>query len=254
MVPSSPAHSTATDSAYTMTALKNATSLTLKLQLETAILKSWQDSFLHQMKVLLGQEATDKALHPGMTWEEAYEEDIRIYNAKRFNKVLKSHFFYGESLSLNNQTANWNNQQQTVAAFMYAYFKEDEDAIDCLENLSPSAIYRVNAQNRKTIIDECPPKIPPTEAFQGLKSPRADDLWRDDENELINISFSELQAGQWFDDGPHPSKRVRTSSPIPEAVTVNVTQPPEDFLATEEYWEGYSQGLFSRSPGPADPS
>ena len=85
-----------------MTALKNATSLTLKLQLETAILKSQQDSFLHQTKVLLGQEAIDKALCLGMTWKEAYEEDIHIYNVKQFNKVLKSHFFYGESLSLNN--------------------------------------------------------------------------------------------------------------------------------------------------------
>jgi hypothetical protein len=237
-----------------MTALKNATSLTLKLQLETAILKSRQDSFLQQTKVLLGQEATDKALRPGMTWEEAYEEDIRIYTAKRFNKVLKSHFFYGESLSLNNQTANWNNQQQTVAAFMYAYFKDNEEAIDCLENLSPSAIYRVNAQNRKIIIDERPRETSSTKAFQGLKSPRADDLWHDDENEPINISFAELEAGQWLNDNPHPTKRVRTSSPVPEAVTINVTQPPEDFLATEQYWEGYSRGLFSRSPGSADPS
>lgn len=244
-----------------MTALKNTIALTLKLQLETAIYKMRQESLLESTMMLLGPVEVFEATSPDMTMEERSEETIRNSYAQRYNQTLRCYYNYGEKLYHQRQAAHWMNRTQTIAAFLYEYFKEEPTAIRFLSNVSPTQLNRLNAADKQTLIKERPPRIQPRqEAFQGLESSRADDLWHDNENDPISLSIRELEDGRWLEETSRPLKRARTTSQAPsdpETVTSqprDPDQPPQEFRATESCWDDYFRNYLSESVEIADPS
>ena len=79
------------------------------------------------------------------------------------------------------------------------------------------------------------------------------------DNEVEDLSLEELFRGRWV-NSPAPLKRQRTTSPAlsdPETVTSqfrDVNQPPQEFEATETFWDDYLKQGYAVSLETADPS
>ena len=73
------------------------------------------------------------------------------------------------------------------------------------------------------------------------------------------LTIDELLCGQWSDNPP-ASKRQCVTSPThsdPETVTSHlsdVNQPPQEFQATESFWEDYLRQDVTRSLEPINPT
>ena len=73
------------------------------------------------------------------------------------------------------------------------------------------------------------------------------------------LTIDKLLCGQWSDNLP-ASKHQHVTSPTssnPETVTSHcsdVNQPPQEFQATESFWEDYLRQEVTRSLEPIDPT
>lgn len=251
-----------------MTALTNNTALTLKYKLETALYKSRQETAMNEMKYLLVEKGIFHETKREQTMEEACEQAIEDSMATRFNIVLWKHYTYGEKIFYHEQKPRWDNRTQMTAAFIYSYFKEEPEAVHHLENVSPSS-FNINARDKTILLDERPPQAINI-ATPGRSDFRADDLWHpwpetlenlpnDAPEEVETLNLDELLRGKWNDDPPS-SKRQRVTSTTPsdpETVTSqirDVDQPPQEFRATEGFWDDYFEQDYARSLEPADPT
>ena len=82
---------------------------------------------------------------------------------------------------------------------------------------------------------------------------------REQSTEIETLTLEELFRGKW-DNTPPPYKRQRMTSPTPSdpdtvtSVFRDVDQPPQEFRATESFWEDYLKQDDARLLEPADPS
>jgi hypothetical protein len=143
-------------------------------------------------------------------FEIKFEDRLALAKARRNNDALYQYYFLGERLLDNPDVINDDFSTHRIAVFLFRYFEGIPSAIFHLNDVSPYNIKRVSSNDRRNIIDIKPhptpssqdsPQYEPQEICwsdeENVLSPDvrvsspspglgADDLWRDNEDSLID--------------------------------------------------------------------